>query len=176
MASSAIIVFFSFLLTLLLVWAFFVLYVKSLLKEVWAHGSTISEKIRLRLDMIPIMIETVKRHSFSDTELIADIVRIRQKSWPIEGLSIHKVHAELSMSAALHAFWEKTVQYQDLQKDIHFLELHAEIHAIGKHIEKLQDFYNHKIRLYNKKVNFFLLKPFLGLFRLHPMSIFEFEA
>ncbi len=176
MTSPAITVVFSFLLMILLVWAFFVLYVKSILEEAMAHGQVISEKIRLRLDIIPCMIETVRRYAFSDATLVTHIIRLRANSWPIDELSVNKVQNELSMSAALHTLCEQAARNQDIQKDIHFLGLRAEIYDIGKNIEKLQDTYNQKIRLYNKKVNFFLLKPFLSPLGLHSMPIFEFEA
>ncbi len=167
---------FSFLLIVFLVLVFFVLYIKILQKEINDYGAAISEKIRLRLDMIPHMIETIKRYSFSDAKLIADIIRMRQKSWPLEDLSIHKVHIELDISAALHALWKEAEQHPDLQKDINFLSLSSEIHTIGKHVEQFQNVYNQRIRSYNGKVNFFMLKPFLSPLGLRSMHIFEFEA
>lgn len=170
------IAFFSAVFIFFLIWAFFVLYIKSLQKEIDAYGSVISEKIRLRLDMLPRVIEIVQRYSFSDAKLIADIIQMRQKSWPIEELSLHKVHTELNLSAVLRTLWKETAQFQDLQKDIDFLSSRAEIHESGKYIEQFQDIYNQRIRSYNGKVNLFMLKPFLSLLGLRSMNIFEFEA
>lgn len=172
MTQSTLIALASFILLLLIAATFFYLHLQSLRQETLGTWQKIREKTRLRSDMIPLLIETVKKFGVGDPKIVSEMMALRTTSWPIEELTPAKVNAELSLSNDLHSLWDAAKNNQDLSRDTNFLSAKKDITDLGKEIEALEEIYNQKIRNYNKKTELFLLK----FLRIKKLPIFEFEA
>lgn len=140
-------------------------------KEAEKYWQTMNRKILLRADMIPNLIETLRRFSKDFDVPIAEMVRLRSQSWAVQDASVVKIQTELETSSALHQIWNISEKNPQLNGDVNFLALKKGMTDLGQNIDKMTDEYNSKIRHFNKKVG-----PFSILMRLKKMPVFEFEA
>lgn len=176
MNQSLIIGLSSFVLLVLIAAVFLYLHFKEQKDAAVFEWQKIREKTRLRIDMMPNLIETVRRFKLLDPQVIAEIIALRSETWPIEDITSVKVNKELVLSKHLHKIWEVGMQNTEASKDTNFLSLKNDLTLLGAEIESLEEIYNQKIRNYNKKINFIIFRPFLQSLRLQKMPIFEFEA
>jgi hypothetical protein len=125
--------------------------------------------------MIPNLIETLRRYKVADENFIEALIGLRNTCWPPEEVSSAKVNGELTLSNFLHKIWQAANKRQELLHDIQFLSMQKEMLDLGAEIEKIEDVYNDKVRAFNSKLNFVLIRPFLKVLKLRKMEIFEFE-
>ncbi len=173
MNESVIVIFVSVILLVGVAAVFLYFYFRSIKQEVDAYYELMIQKVGVRLDKIPNLIETV-RHFTDDKELIYKIIRMRAETWAMASKK-KRIVAELEISLVLHKLWEKVSVCEELERNTNFLELKMEFKEIGKEIEDMGEIYNAKVRNYNRLLNFFLLRPFLSLTRFKKMVVFEFE-
>lgn len=132
------------------------------------------QKLGVRLDKIPNLVETVRHHLSGHEQLLADLVALRANTWPLSNVK-KRVHAELDVSGLVHKVWGLAAESRELERDTNFLALKMEFKEISKELEKMSEFYNQKVRNYNKIAGVFPLAPVLKLMRFGRMNIFEFE-
>jgi len=152
--------------------AFFYWHLRSTRDEALVLWGTLRDKMRVRLDMIPLLIENLRRNSVADEKMIEKIVKLRTELWPMEELSVSKIQGELLLSQALHELWNFATQQEKLAKDTLFLSLQKNITDLGKEIESTGEKYNEKIRSLHAKNPEMIMK----IFGFKKLFIFEFEA
>jgi len=172
---SVIIAIFSFILLVAIALLFLYLHLKGLRDEVIAYWESILDKMRIRNDMVPNLIETVRKYTKNEEKLMAELIQLRSKSWPMAEANGQKVNAELTLTDSLHAVWNLPQKTPALNVDTNFLSLKKEFHDLGKEIDEMVDVYNKKIRSFNARIGFILVRPFFALMRLKRFPIFEFE-
>jgi hypothetical protein len=169
-AILSIIVFLGFFL------AFVLVYFSSLKSEIRQFWNILNDKLRIRLDKIPNLAETIKNSLNNQNENTNKIVEIREKSWPMETASKQKVNIELEISSVLHNLWSLEKTNKSLAQNINFLELKMEFKDISKEIDMEAEKYNAKVRMFNRLYENIVLKPLLRLMGFGRLPIFEFEA
>lgn len=160
------------LLIVALIFLFF--YFRSVKLEIFSYWMLVLEKLGLRLDKIPNLIETIRTCNIGDEVLFNNLINLRSNTWPIVKTK-KRVYAEMKVSSGIHKAFEIAKKSEDLRINTNFLSLRTEFKDIDKEIEEMGEVYNSKVRIYNKLYNFFLLKPFLKLLRFNKIPIFEFE-
>ncbi len=175
MNQSILIAVFSFVIILAIALLFLYLYLKAVHDEILNYWNTVLDKMRLRNDMVPNLIETVRKYSKNDDKILQEMIQLRSKSWPMADSNSQKVNVELSLTDDLRAIWKLPEKVHGLNLDTNFLSLKKDFHDLGKEIDAMVDVYNKKIRGYNSRVGFLLFKPFFRLMGLKKFSIFEFE-
>lgn len=150
-------------------------YFMSLREEIREYWFLVLIKLRIRLDKIPNLIETLRTSTEGQDALINELVSARAETWPIRKAGKDRVHAELGISNKLHEVWKVGKQFEDLKKNTNYLALKMEFKEIGKEIEEMGAIYNNKVRNFNKIVGIVGLKQLLGLMRFKKLPIFEFE-
>ena len=175
MSQSTIIAIFSFLVLVALAGLFLYLHLRGLREDAAAYWEQILDKLRIRNDMVPNLIETVHRYDQADEQLINGLIALRAKSWPIDAVNPAKVDAELTLTENLHLVWQLPQKKPELNHDTNFLSLKKDFSDLGKEIDAMTEEYNQKIRSYNKKVNLVLAKNLLFLLGLKALPVFEFE-
>lgn len=174
MSEHVIVIMVSVLLLAGLALIFIYFLFKSFRLEVDEYYQLLLQKMGVRLDKIPNLIETVRSHLSGHTELLVNLVKVREETWPVTKAK-ERVHAELEVSDLIHKIWALTKESHELEHDTNFLELKMEFKEISAEIEEMTEYYNGKVRNYNKIAGFFMLAPVLGLMRFGKMHIFEFE-
>lgn len=173
MNQTFVIAVFSFLVLLAIAVLFLYLYLKAIHDEVIAYWNSILDKLRIRNDMIPNLIETVRSSVKGEEKLLAEMASLRSKSWPLEDATAEKVNVELNLTDDLHGVWKLSQKFPALNLDTNFLSLKKDFHDLGKEIDEMVDVYNKKIRTFNGRM--MIVKPLLGLMRLKKLQVFEFE-
>lgn len=172
---SLIIAVFSIVVLFLIAVLFLYLHLKSVRDEIIAYWKSILDKMRIRNDMIPNLIETIRKYTKTEEKILMEMAQLRAKSWPIEQANGQKVNVELTLTNELHGVWKLPQKYPALNVDTNFLSLKKDFHDLGKEIDGMVDVYNKRIRSFNGRVGFILVRPFLALMRLKRFPVFEFE-
>ena len=175
MSQSWIIGIFSFIVLVAIAVLFLYLNVKGLHDEAIGYWRQILDKLRLRDDMVPNLVETIRHHVKNQEKLIDEMAMLRSKSWPMEKPNAQKVDVELNLTEALHSVWNLVQHYSTLNTDTNFLSLKTDFQVIGKEIDEMADVYNDKIRGYNNRIEIVFLKPLFQVLGLKKAPIFEFE-
>ncbi|MBD3328015.1 hypothetical protein GF340_01795 [Candidatus Peregrinibacteria bacterium] len=164
------------LLSLLLVGTFIFVQFRGYRNDLNLEWFSLLEKLNIRLDKIPSLIEIMKKKGVVNNKLFKEVIESRRLSWSILDDIPKKVHADLKISNLLHQLWEYCGQSESIQKSVGFLSIQSQFKKINREIEALTDDYNSNVRKYNKKIDLPVLSAYLRLFGFKHRSIFEFEA
>jgi len=175
MNQSLLIPIFSFLVLLAIALLFLYLHLRSVRDELMAYWQDILDKLRIRNDMVPNLIENVRKYTKDEEKLFQEMIHLRSKSWPMEEADGHKVNMELTLTQTLHAIWKLPQKVSGLNLDTNFLSLKKDFHDLGKEIDEMVDIYNKKIRGFNGRIGFIAVRPFTLLMGLKKFPVFEFE-
>jgi hypothetical protein len=167
MTESLIVTIVTVVVLVLVLLTFVYFYFRAIREDVMNYWLLLVDKLRVRLDKIPNLIETVRRHVEGKEDLLLELAKARTETWPI---------AELEVTGILHQAWGIAKEHEVLAKNTNFLSLKMEFKEINKEIEDMGEIYNHKIRKFNGKVGFILWRPMLRLMGFKKLPIFEFEG
>ena len=177
--SSFLIAVFSFAILLAMGLLFLYLHLRSVREEAVGYWKIILDKMRIRNDMMPGLIETVRKYTGKDSgeeKLLGELIALRAKSWPMEHATGQKVNVELRLTQELHAVWKLPQRFSALNVDTNFLSLKKDFHDLGKEIDAMVDVYNKKVRGFNGGLGLLVMRPFLAVAGLKKLAIFEFEV
>ncbi|MBU0667937.1 LemA family protein [Patescibacteria group bacterium] len=173
--NQVLIVVLSLLVLLLIGIVFLFFYMRGLRMEVQKTWLDLLERLNVRLDKIPNLIETLRRLSAGDEKFLQDMVNLRAQAWPLDQADKKRVYSELSLAAELGKCWELAGKVPGLKMDTNFLALRTEFGQIAREIDERTHKYNEKARHYNGAREFFLFKLFLLLLGFKRQPILEFE-
>jgi len=176
MPQSILTAFFTLLILLLMAGTFLFFYFRGLLHEVNEKWDTVLDNLRLRLDKIPNLVETVRKLAPGQEELVSELITLREGSWPLAESGKNKVNRELEISEKLGNVWKLHGQFPELEKDTNYLSLKSEFKEISKEIENALEVYNDEVRVFNKSVGNIFMRPFAVLLKFSRLPVFEFEA
>lgn len=174
MNNSLIIGVVSFVMVVVVLVVFVYSYFYYLRRDIILLWENVLEKLGLRLDSIPMLIERARKNGF-DVSGFEDLIVDRAETWADSGLSRKRISNELFISKRLKELMGLTKGNEVLKKDLYFLSQKKEIQELGKEIENLSESLNHKIRGYNGKVGFVVLRPLTALMKFDKLTVFEFE-
>jgi len=175
MIDSVIIIVATVAVLLLMAVSFLFIYFRSIRHELELEWHVVLANLRLRLDMIPNLLETVKQFAPQENKAVDELVKLRSDCWPMERADKSKVHKELSVSTRLRGIRALAKKYPELARDTNFLALGTDFRQVSAEIEKNVENYNNHVRKYNRKVRFILFMPISMLFGFPKMTVFEFE-
>jgi len=150
---------------------------KYLKKELNDQWGLIDEALRKRYDLIPNLIETIRKFTTSEEVLIERIIQDRQKvvKEPSDSKGIERISVEYDFTNDINELIELKTKLPDLSKDTNYLELQKEIDDLEKNILVKTDKYNEMVRYYNKHREIGFLKPITAISRFGMETIFEVE-
>lgn len=148
-------------------------YFHSLKQEIELRWVNLMEKLHIRLDKIPNLIETV-RSSAKSPEEFQNLIQLRSKSWAFNNASAEKVQIELEITEKLRSIWENFTSA--LHVNTNFLALKTEFHTIDKEILRLAENYNNKVKHYNQARKFFLFNLLTAFFGYKNICIFDYST
>lgn len=164
--------------TVVLVVALLVVFMYSyfyfLRRDVLLMWSVIRIQLGERLDKLPLLVE-LARGKGVDVSGLGELVETRAQLWKEAKFGKSRVKLELMISNKIHELFGLLHKNEELKKDIYFLSQKKEIQEAGVEIDSLTEAFNHKIRGYNGKVGFLLLRPLTRIMGFKKMPVFEFE-
>ena len=146
---------------------------RNIVREKW---DTLLSALRLRLDMIPLLLEVIKKYpDEKHEEIFKDVIELRGNVWPVTVCDKNHIESELEVSAKIRLLFSFGKENQTLNKDTDFLVLKKDFKSIADSIEELTSLYNNAVRTFNGNIFY---KLFGGLFKFvgfYKLFIFEFE-
>lgn len=176
MGQQILIIVLSIVVLLLMGGTLLFFYFRSLRHELETDWLIVLDNLRLRLDKIPNLLETVRAFAPGETKLIDDLAKLRSASWPLENGDKEKVTKESAVSTGVKTAWALAKKYPEMARDTNFLALRTEFKELGIEIEKSVEFYNKRVRRYNSIVRFILFLPVSLLMRFPKIQLFAFEV
>jgi len=117
-------------------------------------SSDIEVQFKIRYDLIPNLINTVKGYAVHEKELFEKVTEARTRA--MGATTPHdKAAAENILSGTLKSLFAVAENYPDLKANQNFLELQRELTDTEDKIQASRRFYNGNVRDFNTKIELF---------------------
>ena len=138
-------------------------------KDQWAQ---IDVSIKMRADLIPNLVETVKGYASHEKETLDAVINARA-----EALSAKTPEAEMKangeLSNALGRLLALSEAYPDLKANTNFLDLQKQLQELEEKISYARQFYNDAVLTYKNKLEVFPSNIIGSMFGFKPEAFFE---
>lgn len=167
----------SAVIIILILWAIVGLrHLKHLRREIHDQWEILDESLRKRHNLLPNLIETIRKFSPGQENLLQQMIQERIKAVKEYYPGAAKIEYEHDLSQTINKIIDLGRSNQELSKDTNFLELRKEIDDLEKNIVEKTNKYNEMTRYYNRHRKILLLKPISAVFGFKMENIFEVEV
>jgi LemA protein len=132
----------------------------------------IDVQLRLRHDLIPNLVETVKGYAAHERGTLEAVVQARSAAVTAQGPQAQAA-AETQLSGALGKLFALSEAYPDLKANTSFMQLQAQITDIENKIAAARRFFNNAVSEYNARIQQFPAALFAGMFGFMPRQFFD---
>lgn len=136
----------------------------------------VDERLRKRHNIVPNLIETVRKFTDTQEELLTQLIEVRMKAARESNLGLTKVEHEYDLARTINKVVDLGALYKDLSLDTNFLELRKEIDEIEKELLERVENYNKLVREYNHERDKAWMAPIAAIFSFEVITIFEVEV
>lgn len=156
---------------------------------VWAYNTVVARKnqvenafgaveaqLKRRRDLIPNLVEAVKRYMAYERDLLEKLTQLRERAEKAQGEERLKAEGELSQT--LRQIQARFEAYPDLKASESFLQLQATLTEVEDSIAAARRFYNQAVTDYNnvlEQIPFTFIARIMGLTRKPVFTISEEE-
>ena len=126
----------------------------SLRQTVNQSWSDISVQLKLRHDLVPNLVETVKGYAAHERGTLDAVVQARNAAMAASGPSA-QAQAENMLSGALRQLFALAEAYPDLKANQNFMQLQTELADIENKIAASRRFFNNAVSEYNAAIQAF---------------------
>lgn len=169
--------FYSLVFLAVLVIAFVVVFnkfvrLRNMVLEAW---SLIDVQLKLRYEVIPNLVHTVKAYTEHEKAILQEVTALRAKAMETstpKGKSI----SENVLSDKLGQLMIAIENYPELKADEHFLKLQEQIYEIEDQIQLARRYYNGAVRNYNIGIQSFPANLVAAIFNFGKYDFFELDS
>jgi LemA protein len=137
----------------------------------------IDVQLKLRYDLIPNLVNTVKGYAAHEKGVFEKVTEMRAKAMNTGNVSIgEKIGAEQALSGALMNLMAVAENYPQLKADQNFLSLQQELSDIENKIAAARRFFNNATNELNTSVKQFPAVLFAGMFGFKEEAFFYLGA
>lgn len=140
-------------------------------ENAWAQ---IDVQLRLRYDLIPNLVETVKAYAAHEKGTFEQVIAARSAAMGAQTVAEHS-EAENALSGTLKSLFALAENYPDLKANQNFMMLQEELSGIESKIAYARQFYNDSVMTYNTAQQTFPSNVVAGMFGHSPRDYFEIE-
>jgi LemA protein len=135
----------------------------------------IDVQLRLRHDLIPNLVETVKGYAAHERGTLEAVIQARNAAVAVSGQqgSAAQAGAENMLSGTLRQLFALSESYPDLKANQNFQQLQAELTDIENKIAAARRFFNNSVSEYNTGIQQFPAALFAGMFGFQPRTFFD---
>jgi LemA protein len=138
--------------------------------EAWAQ---IDVQLKLRSDLIPNLVETVKGYAAHERTVLEDVTKARAMIQDAGGDISKTMDANNALAGALKSLFAVVENYPQLKADQNFMNLQQELSGIEGKIAYARQFYNECVRYYNQYQQEFPAAMFATMFGHKQNAYFE---
>lgn len=145
---------------------------KNLVDEAW---SLIDVQLKLRYDLIPNLVASVKAYTDHEQNILRDVAALRAKA--MENTSAKgKTVPENSLSDKLAQLMITVENYPELKANEQFLKLQTQLHNIEDQLQMARRYYNGAVRNHNIAIQSFPANLIAALFKFEKYDFFELDS
>ena len=133
----------------------------------------IEVQLKLRHDLIPNLVETVKGYAAHESEIMQRVTEARASAMRGGLTTTDKIQAEQQLQGALVNLMAVSENYPQLKADANFLQLQTELSDIENKISAARRFFNNATREYNTAREQFPANMLAAPFGFGPETFFE---
>ncbi|HEY1152901.1 MAG TPA: LemA family protein [Pseudolabrys sp.] len=132
----------------------------------------IDVQLKMRHDLIPNLVETVKGYAAHERGTLEAVVQARNAAIAAPGVE-QKVAAENMLSGALKNLFALSEAYPDLKANQNFQQLQTELSDIENKLAASRRFFNNAVQEYNTGIQQIPAAFFAGALGFHPQTFFD---
>ncbi|MHA1154055.1 MAG: LemA family protein [Alphaproteobacteria bacterium] len=125
---------------------------KTRVSEAW---SDIEVQMKVRYNLIPNLIETVKGYMDHERETLESVTRLRGAAMASQGEPGEQAQSENLLTGALKSLFALAENYPELKADRGFLDLQDDLAEVEDRIQAARRYYNGSVRNLNIKIEQF---------------------
>jgi LemA protein len=129
-------------------------------------------QLKLRHDLIPNLVETVKGYASHERGTLEAVVNARNAAVAAQGPA-QQAAAENMLSGALRQLFALSEAYPDLKANQNFQQLQSELADIENKIAAARRFFNNAVQEYNTGIQQFPAALFAGSLGFTPRTFFD---
>lgn len=147
---------------------------KNVVKDAW---SNIDVALKMRHDLIPNVVNTVKGYAAHEKETLEQVIQARNAAVSVPSGDINaQIKAENQLQQSLRGLLAIAEAYPNLKADTSFLNLQNQLAQIEENLEKTRRYYNSTVRENNTYGESFPGVMFAGMFKYQHFDYFEADA
>jgi LemA protein len=136
--------------------------------------SDISVQLKQRHDLVPNLVETVKRYASHERGTLEAVVQARNAAVAANGPAA-QAQAENMLTGALRQLFALAEAYPDLKANQNFLQLQSELSDIENKIAAARRFFNNAVQEYNTSIEQFPAVLIAGPMGFRSSPFFELD-
>ncbi len=125
---------------------------KNRVGEAW---SDIEVQMKVRYNLVPNLVETVKGYMGHERETLEEVVQARGAAMANQGSPESQAQSENLLAGALTSLFALSESYPELKADSSFLNLQSELSEVEDKIQAARRYYNGSVRDLNVKIEQF---------------------
>jgi LemA protein len=129
-------------------------------------------QLKLRHDLIPNLVETVKGYAAHERGTLEAVVQARNAAIAAPGLD-QKVQAENALTGALRQLFALSESYPDLKANQNFQQLQSELSDVENKLAAARRFFNNAVQEYNTGIQQIPAAFFAASLGFHPQTFFD---
>lgn len=122
--------------------------------NVWNSFAQVDVQLQRRFDLLPNLVETVKRYATHEKKIIENVAAARSGY-----LSAHDAKDKIAMnkqlSSTLKSLFVVSEHYPELKANQNFMKLQEELSETENKVTFARQFYNDAVTMYNSKLQMF---------------------
>ena len=129
-------------------------------------------QLKLRHDLIPNLVETVKGYAAHERGTLEAVIQARNTAMAAQGPA-QQAAAENMLTGALRQLFALSEAYPDLKANQNFQQLQSEISDVENKIAASRRFFNNSVSEYNTGIQSFPAALFAGIFGFTQRQFFD---
>ncbi|MEX1034563.1 MAG: LemA family protein [Sneathiella sp.] len=140
------------------------------IKEAW---SGVDVQMKLRYNLIPNLVETVKGYARHEAGTFEAVTRARSEAMANQGSPEEQAESENLLTGALRSLFALAENYPELKANESFLNLQHQLAEVEDNIQSARRYYNGVVRDNNIKIDQFPSNLVAGAFNFIKAEFFE---
>jgi LemA protein len=132
----------------------------------------IDVQLKLRHDLIPNLVETVKGYAAHERGTLEAVIQARNAAMAAPGVE-QKVAAENVLTGALRQLFALSENYPNLKANANFQQLQSDLSDIENKLAAARRFFNNAVQEYNTGIQQFPAALFAGMFGFGQRQFFD---
>lgn len=137
--------------------------------------SQIDVQLQRRFNLIPNLVETVKKYMEHEKDTLEKVTSLRS-SWANAKTIDEKIDLENELSSTLKTIMAVAENYPDLKANQSFATLQNELSGTENKIAYSRQFYNDTVTIYNTKRETFPSNIIASIFGFKPSTLFNVDS